>query len=347
MKSFRRKKMLLIPAVLYIMVNVWILGSLYALVEYENLISLSYSEGAISADTFLRWKESEGSSMTSEAAVWKADVEEDILSDSTGQKRKVSCYQFAGQPSAVFAGALAGGRYFTGGEEGVCLLDKETVRQLFGSEDVIGLEVQKNGRPLRIVGILEESRPVCIQCAEKNTLFDAVTVRKKDTAVSSSLTVSMLEAVLGGADGEWIDGKLYTVSAWLFYAVVTSVSLILAGSLCSRAFGKRDRNLAGGLWLRRCILFFFLETAVLVFLWGVRMAAPGSDYLPTYWSDFEFFSGLFKEKAEQVRGLMMHQEFSVWTRMTGLWMSAAGGGFALIIFDIIILTFLKIKVDFN
>ena len=277
------------------MLNIWILRNLYGLEEYENLISLSYPEGAISAEAFSRWKESEGSSRTAEAAVWKDGGEDLISADSTGRERKAAFYQLKGQPAAVFGGGLLRGRYFTEGEGDVCLLDKETVRYLFGSEDVTGLKVQRNGKALRIVGILEEEKPLCIVPGQETTSFDTVTVRKKDSAASSNLVVSMLEAVFGGADTERIDGKLYTVTAWLFYSVVMSVTFVLAGGLCFQVYKNRGTRLTGGRWFGYCILFFFLEAALLIFLWGVRAAAPGSDYLPSYWSDFDFFSKLLKE----------------------------------------------------
>ncbi len=337
--------MLLLPAVIFILLNIWILRNLYGLEEYENLISLSYPKGSVSAEAFSRWKESEGSSRTAEAAAWKEGGEELISADSTGRERKAALYQLKGQPAAVFGGGLLRGRYFTEGEGDVCLLDKETVRYLFGSEDVTGLKVQRNGKALRIVGILEEDRPLCIVPAQENTSFDAVTVRKKDSAASSNLVVSMLEAVFGGANAERIDGKLYTVTAWLFYSVVMSVTFALAGVLCFQASKKRCGGTAGSRWLGYCILFFFLEAALLIFLWGVKSAAPGSDYLPSYWSDFDFFSELFKEKSVQVKGLMMHQEFSVWKQMLGMWISAAGGELVVIFCNLMAGVFLKIRMD--
>ena len=52
-------------------------------------------------------------------------------------------------------------------------------------------------------------------------------------------------------------------------------------------------------------------------LWlGIRYAAPGSDYLPTYWSDFEFFSRI-SGKARQIGELALHQEFSAWQNIFG------------------------------
>ena len=70
---------------------------------------------------------------------------------------------------------------------------------------------------------------------------------------------------------------------------------------------------------RQCILPCCLAAALVIMIAGVNAANPGSDYLPTYWSDFEFFSRLFKDKAEQIQSLAVHQEIFVWQKMFGLW----------------------------
>ena len=57
----------------------------------------------------------------------------------------------------------------------------------------------------------------------------------------------------------------------------------------------------------------------MILIAGVNAANPCSDYLPTYWSDFEFFNRLFEDKAEQIRSLAIHQEFFVWQKMLVLW----------------------------
>ena len=77
---------------------------------------------------------------------------------------------------------------------------------------------------------------------------------------------------------------------------------------------------------RRCILPCCLAAALVIMIAGVNAANPGSDYLPTYWSDFEFFSRIFKEKVEQIQGLMVYQEFDRWQRMLHIWLQVIGGG---------------------
>ena len=62
----------------------------------------------------------------------------------------------------------------------------------------------------------------------------------------------------------------------------------------------KERRLAGAAVLAAGVLIL----AVIV----VQIPA-GSDYLPTYWSDFDFFGELHEEKAGQIESLKAHQEF--------------------------------------
>lgn len=150
-------------------------------------------------------------------------------------------------------------------------------------------------------------------------MFDGIAVQKKEKSQSFNQTVSRLVAVFGGTKGQRIDGQLYYVTGWLFYAGVTAVTFFIAGRLLEGNLGRRWNE-------RRYIVWFCLAVSVGILLSGVKIADPGSDYLPSYWSDFEFFSRIFKEKAEQIQELMMYQEFDRWQRMLHIWLQVIGAG---------------------
>ncbi len=327
--------------IVYIGIHFWIFFNLYRLWEYRDFISVSYPKGLVTEAAYLQWKESEGSKLASEAAVCVNSDGAVISSNLTGYEQKVSCYRVIGQPGAVFGKALLHGRYFTEGEESVCLLDEGTAWRLFGSREA-GPFIRMNERPVQVVGILREGRPVCIIPAEEETEFDTVVIRKKDADMSSKITISSLEAVLGGTEEQKIDGKLYFVTACILYFTATAF-FVLTGGLY--LFIRKGENVSKRkAWIRRGLIVLSLEVAVLIVIAGVRVAAPGSDYLPTYWSDFDFFVHLFREKAEQMRSFELHQEFSSWQRMLFLWRRVIGDVVLLKGFEVMIL--FEIKMDF-
>ncbi len=316
----------------YVTANIWILCKLIQLKEYADSLSLSYPTGSISESAFDQWKANEDSKMFSGAAVWKKDSKYKVSSEDTGREKEVSCYQVKGQPEAIFGSSLAEGRYFTEGEEGVCLLDQVTAHVLFGSDHVSGLSIRMNGDDLRIVGILKEDTAVCMVPAKKDTVFDGIAVRKRERGQSSKQAVSFMESVLGSANGQMIDGQHYYVTAWLLYAGITGVVLILAGNRIKSRTGKTDNVLCRtkvGFWL--C-----MAGAAGMLVLGVKASNPGSDYLPTFWSDFEFFGELFREKAGQIQELIVHQEFAAWQRMLHIWRQTIGGELIVLLCSVLI-----------
>lgn len=328
--------------IVYIGIHIWIFYGLCRLREYRDFISVSYPKGLVTEAAFLQWKESEGSKLVSEAAVWENSGGAVISSNLTGHEQKVSCYRVMGQPGAMFGNTLLQGRYFTEGEKNVCLLDEGTVWQLSGSLEA-GSFIRMNERPVQVVGILKEDRPICVIPAEKGQEFDAAVIRKKDADMSSKLTISLLEAVLGGTEGQKIDGKLYFVTACILYFTAAAVFVLAGGVYLIHR--PAEKGISGkGLWIRRGLIFLCLEAAVFIAVVGIKAAAPGSDYLPAYWSDFDFFVQLFKEKTEQIQSFELHQEFSSWQRMLFSWRQVISAVILLKGFEAFALY--KIKMDF-
>lgn len=324
-----REWLYLIAAGILLLLNILILCHVAELKDERDFISLSYPAGTVTGDSFERMLEAEESQMFSEAAVWKASGRIRISAESSGRVQNADCYQIKGQPSAVFGKHLMSGRYFTEGERDVCLLDQGLAWQLFGTADVLGLEVCLDGKQYQIAGILEEDRAICVipvETEEKNPAFDGVAVRKREPGESSKLAVNFLEVNFGGTEEQKIDGQLYWVTAWLFYAVVTAMLFVFAGiGMCVRKLEQQVSESRVFRVLRGGILPVCLIAAALVLIAGIRIADPGSDYLPSYWADFSFFGELIREKKEEIISLVRYQEFSVWGNVLDNWQKMIGG----------------------
>lgn len=335
--DFRKQRYMLFTLLLLILANLFAVPRLYTLKGYADMLILCCPGGTLSASVWEQLKNQDANEKTeenelfSQAALWKSLKEITISSEQNGREQKVSCYQIKGQPGAVFGEGLLSGRYFTEKEDNVCLLDRDTARKLFGSEHVLGMEVRINGTCCRIIGILSESRPVCVipagvgassaggigaggsaSSAGADSGFDGAAVRKKESGQSSDLTISRMETLFGRAGGQRIDGHLYYMTACLIHFGAFSWIFVLAGIVLGKRTHKKRiaavclAAAAGTLWL------------------GIRLAAPGSDYLPSYWSDFDFFSRIFQEKIKQIRELAAYQEFSAWQELFRAWQQVIG-----------------------
>lgn len=360
-----------------LLINLLLLCRISRLYGERNLTVLSFPAGTVTEAAFGQMLETEESQMFSEAAAWGSLGKAEVSEENSGRRQTVSCYQMKGQPSAVFGKHLLCGRYFTEGETEVCLLDGDSAQQLFGTKDVIGLEIRLGEASYRIAGLLKGQTPVCVIPAGTDSVFDGVAVRKRDAGQSSKLAVNVLEVHFGSTDGQPIDGQLYYVTACLLYAAVTAILFLLAGvrsgrrkirprpekqaaravRLCPRSEKRAARAVclrpekravrgvrlrsekrtvrAGSLCPAGQLLCLAAAAAALAA--GVRLAAPGSDYLPTYWADFDFFSQLFQEKLAQVQSLVRYQEFSSWGDILKNWQQAIGAEIFLLATGIIAL----------
>lgn len=346
---------------LILLANMYALKCLSLLKQYADRIFICYPKDSVSDSALDRLQENDKGESFSAAALWKSAEEVTVSEENTGRMQKARLYQIKGQPAAVFGNGCAGGRYFTEEEQKVCMLDQCLARELFGSENVLGMEVKVNGKNCQITGILKGSLSVCIVPAEENTGFDGAAVRKQKAAQSSALAVSLTEAVLGSTDGQIVDGQLYFMTAVLFYTLALAFMLLAAGFTAARAVATRttaaritgtntaaacitgtnitaaritDTNTAAvriaaagrGKFLSGCVLGVCITASIGVIISGIRTAAPGADYLPTYWSDLDFFSRIFREKAAEIQSLSAHQEFFAWQEMFHAWVQAAGAG---------------------
>lgn len=311
--NMRKNKYMILLFLLFLFANVYAGACVSRLKEYADLIALCYPAGTLQESALEQLKENEEEAQTlifSQIALWKFLGEDSISIEQNGREGEVSCYQMKGQSEALFGSDILYGRYFLEEEENACLLDQDTVRRLFGSDDVLGKEIQMQGKCFQITGVLRGRQSICVISGGREDRFDGVAVRKMDSKDSSSVVISRLEAIFGSTIGQKIDGQLYYVTACLFFSGVDAFLFVLAGILLGK---ERQKG-----WL-----FAAGPTAAAVALWlGVRCAAPGSDYLPTYWSDFGFFSRLFQEKLGQIQELAAHQEFFSWQHMFHHWQQA-------------------------
>ena len=123
------------------------------------------------------------------------------------------------------------------------------------------------------------------------------------------MAFGILETAVGGIGLQRIDGALYYMTACLIYFLMTAVFVFAFGIKAGR---------------RKVVVILCMVLAAEILIMGIGLAAPGGDYLPSYWSDFDFFVQLFKEKKVQVQELLHHQEFVSWQQMFGMWIRTVG-----------------------
>ena len=264
---------------------------------FSDYLSVTFEEPSATYEGFRNFQESSDAEKFTSEALWNKVGERELILESAERRSRVSVYGMRGQLQAVFGSTLAAGRYFTDGEEAVCLIDEKTAKELFGSRDVTGRGLLLDGEKIQVVGILQGDRDVCVIPAGEGEAFCDVTVRKQRAAQSSDTAVSLIGSYMQGTADRIVDGQLYYILALLKTAGILTAATVIPAVLLIMV---KERRLTGAAVL-------FVGVFILAVL-AVQIPV-GSDYLPTYWSDFDFFGELQEEKTEQIESLKAHQEF--------------------------------------
>ena len=112
-----------------------------------------------------------------------------------------------------------------------------------------------------------------------------------------------------------MDGQLYYVTACFIYFGILGLIFMIAGI----AWGRRKRQK----WVTAAGM-----AAAAGILWlGIRYAASGSDYLPTYWSDFEFFSRISRKRQDRSESSLYIKNFPFGRIFFGRGSRSSGLGF--------------------
>ena len=179
---------------------VWLRG-------YADYLSITYPDASFTMESYDSFLESGEAQAFSSVAVWDSQGEQEVSAEASGQSVRADIYIMGGHLQAVFGDTLFRGRYFTAGEEGVCLIDLRTAEELFGSQNVVGRSLVLGGEDYRITGLLDSGRKVCVISPEEGASFHGVTVRKQAAEQSSDNAKAVLSAYFGGLSTQVTDGS--------------------------------------------------------------------------------------------------------------------------------------------
>lgn len=196
-----------------------------------------------------------------------------------------------------------------------CLISEETAWELFGSSQVIGKEVLCQGKSYIIRNVISSKEKILAFQAgslskrnqelsaeeEENSSVDSVlqriTVQKPKG--SSIRDLQMIWAGQYGLNAQVLDTELLRgISGFLLLAIPVTVCMFFWMFLYRQYRAQetsRQKAVMAGL---------SLALAVLLIIFLRKWVRIPDDYIPTLWSDFSFWSGLCKDKLEEIRLLI-------------------------------------------
>lgn len=207
-----------------------------------------------------------------------------------------------GNASAVLpVGFLRGNAPARNDGEG-CAVSTALAEALWGSGDVVGRSVTVDQRKITVRGIFPSNEPLFLtQAAGEtgDTVFSQAELTFADSKNGEASASAFLTKWALPSPSAMVDGSWY---ALLLGGIVLLPAMVLAVSLLFRLLAR--------VWRVRSILFLsgtvllggaLLFTAVLLVL-GLFFPFPGR-LIPSMWSDFSFWDGLWKEFTANLQAL--------------------------------------------
>lgn len=174
-----------------------------------------------------------------------------------------------------------------------CLIDEKTALELFGSTNVAGQTLTFDEKTLTIRQVIKEERQVLVmQAAGSEVSLDTVTIQCTDDAAAQRTAEEFLAR--HGIDGKLMDMPLLTgissIMVWLL-PFCMAVGVMVTAIKYARVDSKTDKW--GNLW------WVFAFVVFIVIVYGIlHFVSIPRDMIPTKWSDFTFWTELWKKKQE-------------------------------------------------
>lgn len=192
---------------------------------------------------------------------------------------------------------VKGSMLFKDDKEG-CLIDSETSFKLFGSNNCIGKTIIYGDRSLVVRGILKDTKAnIMLQLQEKSTeALNGITI---DGSELSFNKINEFRSQFG-IEEMAISGGFYYIIAKVISIIFPILALILILlKITASAFKSKNKPILLGIYIIMSIASVFIVFKVT----KINISVP-LDIIPNKWSDFDFWSNMWKEYWDKIQYVM-------------------------------------------
>lgn len=186
-----------------------------------------------------------------------------------------------------------------------CLIDSDTSYKLFGSNNSVGKEIIYNDRSLIVRGILKGSKSnIMVQLPEdSNEALNGLTIDGTDFTLNK---INDFKSSFGIKEMA-IDGGIYYSIAKAITMIFPLIALIL---ILIKIVGTSIKSRNKPILLLIYILMFITAVAIVFKVIKVNVSIP-LDMIPNKWSDFDFWSKMWKEYSEKMQYVLYMKKYGV------------------------------------
>lgn len=293
------------------MLFLWVILSFWS---YHNLSELAGQVGFYYTDETMTRGQLEtfwGNASEKE----KKEIQDIVLYRIEGKRMLSNCdlnrtteaelVELAGNMQLAAGDCLLQGNFVAASDRKGCVLSEETAYQLFGTVKPIGEtlwilqteEEQIHKVPYEVRGVLNRKDSLCMIQSDQDSY---PYIRVKAKGVPLSLVKQRLAGLLPG-ETSWYSESDFYIGIGCFILSLPLWVLLYQFIRWGRQYIRTMKTLV---W--REVWKYGLVIAGIVLAFGiVKMSVLFSeDYIPTAWSDFEFWGELFRQKIEMMRILV-------------------------------------------
>ena len=233
-------------------------------------------------------RDRDGAGNQPEATLWQTYPEQEIMA-SDKKKMKADIVAAFGDCGDVVSFMLTAGAYPARSDEFGCAVSTGLAFSLWGSTNVMGMPVKAKGKQFYVRGIFEEEEPRLFLQAQADSEEPLSNMQLTFTGPGAGERASQYLSSAGFPEGRILDLTLF---AWALGMILRLPAIILAFGILGRVIRHGKRLCRYPLLLAVYLLTAFGILAVLWFC--MDLPEFPSEFVPTMWSDFEFWGNLFQ-----------------------------------------------------
>ena len=296
----RQVKHIIKVILIFALVMCWgiTLGYTNNIEKENNTINFYFENGNIRADTIKNIEENK--SDISVVGWTEKSLQSAINIDLNRNANDLKVLAINGDSSLLFDGSLL----FQDDKEG-CLIDTETSYKLFGSTHSIGKEITYGERKLIVRGIHHGTKSnIIVQLLEDdNEVLDGLTIDGTDMTLNK---VEEFKTTFGIQEMA-VSGGIYHSFAKVFSMVLPIIALVLILIKVITYFFKAKRKPV----LKIIYISMAIITVAIFFkITKLNLSIP-LDMIPNKWSDFDFWSKMWKENTEKLQYVLYMKKYGI------------------------------------
>ena len=226
--------------------------------------------------------------------LYRTEPEIEIENQRLNRSESGELIETAGNMNLVIPGKLMAGSFVTDSDRDGCVMSRKAAEAIFGDRDIIGEKVLIGKKEYIIRGIVDLDKILCMIQGDDEKSYPYIRVE------APKIPLSVVEQILSGLileSCEWVsEGNLYYGIGSILLCLPLWI-LLFIGLFRYRKIVPKIENKILNYILKTMTPVAGFAGACALFLFSFRFS---DDYIPTAWSDFEFWTELIQQKKEMI-----------------------------------------------